>query len=148
MQLKLSTEKDTVIVPVDVTKIEVEDFVETSEDDIAGNCYRTIRFVGFNGESVEVFCTGFDVDSVLVHFVKELKPVEKPSEPEWLTPSIAQPYRKSSFSPNCPVPSGTGQEERRYTAFYRSRTIDNHTHPPGFLSAQTAHAWLFSSYRH
>jgi hypothetical protein len=75
MQLKLDTKKDTITIPVDVTKIEVEDFVETFEDDSPGNCYRTIRFVGFNGESLEVICTGFAVDSVLLHFVERLKPV-------------------------------------------------------------------------
>jgi hypothetical protein len=86
MQLKLSTKQDTITIPVAVTKIEVEDFVPTAEDDISGTCYRTIRFVGCNGESVEVFCTGVDIDSVLVHFVEKLTPVEKPIEQDWLNP--------------------------------------------------------------
>jgi hypothetical protein len=77
----------------DVTKIEVEveDVVKPSEDDIDDTYYRTIRFVGFNGEAIEVFCAGFDNQSVKLKRVKQLKPVPKPDVEEWLTPSTAHP---------------------------------------------------------
>jgi hypothetical protein len=93
MQLKIITDRDTTIIPVDVTKIEVEEMSITSEDEVVGNCYRTIRFVGFNGEALEVFCTGFDEHSVMLHSVKQLKPVPKPDVKEGLTPSKARPKK-------------------------------------------------------
>jgi hypothetical protein len=93
MQFQIEAEKDTVHVYADVTKIEVEDIVKPSEDDIDDNCYRTIRFVGFNGEAIEVFCTAFDAESLKPTRVKQLKPVPKPDVEEWLTPSKAHPKK-------------------------------------------------------
>jgi hypothetical protein len=92
MQLHISTQKDTVIVHADVTKIEVEDIVSPGEDDPDEHYFRTIRFVGYDGEAIEVFCDAFDNINVLrLHRVKELKPVQKPKEADWLTPTVSQP---------------------------------------------------------
>ena len=67
MQFQIRTDKDTVLVYADVTKIVVEDIVKPSEDDIDDIYSRTIRFVGSNGEAIEVFCTAFAEDDLAVH---------------------------------------------------------------------------------
>jgi hypothetical protein len=92
MQFHISTDKDTVTVYADVTRIEVADIVGTGEDDPDEHYFRTIRFVGYSGESIEVFCDTFDNKNALrLHRVKELKPVQKPKEADWLTPTVSQP---------------------------------------------------------
>jgi hypothetical protein len=84
MLFQIRTEKDTVHVYADVTKIEVEDIVKTSEDDIVENCYRTIRFVSGNGETIEVFCeAGEEKDLTL-----QPAPKEKPDKAGWLKPKV------------------------------------------------------------
>jgi hypothetical protein len=89
MQFHISTEKDIVTVHADVTRIEVEDIVSPGEDDPDEHYFRTIRFVGYRGESIEVFCDAFDNKNVLrLHRVRELKPVQKPKEADWLTPKV------------------------------------------------------------
>jgi hypothetical protein len=94
MQFHISTDKDTVTVHADVVKIEVEDIVGSDEDDIDEHYFRTIRFVGYHGESVEVFCSVYDNKNVLrLHRVKKLKPVKKPKETDWLTPTVSQPTK-------------------------------------------------------
>jgi hypothetical protein len=89
MQFQIRTGKDTVTVYADVTKIEVEDIVGPDEDDLDEHYFRTIRFVGYYGESIEVFCSVHDNKNVLrLHRVKKLKPVKKPKEVNWLTPTV------------------------------------------------------------
>jgi hypothetical protein len=89
MKFDIRTEKDTVTVYADVAKIEVEDIVGPGEDDPDDHYFRTIRFVGSRGESIEVFCSVFDNKNALrLHRVKELKPVKKPKEVDWLEPQI------------------------------------------------------------
>jgi hypothetical protein len=85
MQFHISTQKDTVIVHADVTKIEVEDIVSPGEDDPDEHYFRTIRFVGNDGEAIEVFCSAYDNKNALrLHRVKQLTPVKKPKPCEWL----------------------------------------------------------------
>jgi hypothetical protein len=94
MQFQIRTDKDTVTVYADVTRIEVEDIVPPDEDDPDEHYFRTIRFVGYSGESIEVFCDTFDNKNALrLHRVKELKPVKKPKEVDWLTPTVSQPTK-------------------------------------------------------
>jgi hypothetical protein len=94
MQFQIQTDKDTVTVYADVTRIEVEDIVSPREDDPDEHYFRTIRFVGYRGESIEVFCSTFDNKNALrLHRVKELKPVKKPKEGDWLTPAVSQPTK-------------------------------------------------------
>jgi hypothetical protein len=95
MQFQISTEKDTVTVYADVTRIEVEDIVSPGEDDPDEHYFRTIRFVGYSGESIEVFCDAYDNKNVLrLHRVKELKPVKKPKVRDWLLePEVYKPTK-------------------------------------------------------
>jgi hypothetical protein len=89
MQFQIRTDKDKILVYADVVRIEVEDIVEPDEDDPDEHYFRTIRFVGYRGESIEVFCDAFDNKNVLtLHRVKKLKPVEKPKEVDWLEPKL------------------------------------------------------------
>ena len=95
MQFHISTEKDTVTVYADVTRIEVEDIVSLGEDDPDEHYFRTIRFIGYRGESIEVFCDAFDNKNALrLHRVKELKPVKKPKVRDWqLEPEVYKPTK-------------------------------------------------------
>jgi hypothetical protein len=89
MQFHISTQKDTVIVHADVTKIEVEDIVSPGEDDPDEHYFRTIRFVNSYGEAIEVFCSAYDKKNVLrLHRVKKLTPVAKPKVVDWLEPKV------------------------------------------------------------
>jgi hypothetical protein len=88
MQLHIRTEKDNVTVYADVVKIEVEDIIGPSDDDIDATCYRTIRFTNSDGESIEVFCNAPDEKGLTLHRVKRLKPVEKPKGVDWLEPKV------------------------------------------------------------
>jgi hypothetical protein len=91
MQFQIRTDKDTVTVYAHVTKIEVEDIVSPGEDDPDEHYFRTIRFVGYGGESIAVFCDAFDNKNVLrLHRVKQFKPVKKPKEADWLTATVNQ----------------------------------------------------------
>src|ERR671923_2994367 len=93
MQFQIRTEKDTVTVYADVARIEVEDIVSPSEDDPDEHYFRTIRFVSYSGEAIEVFCDTFDDKNALrLHRVKELKPVKKPKDRDWLLePEVYKP---------------------------------------------------------
>ena len=92
MHVHIETEKNKILIDAAVTKIEVEDIVTTGEDDPVDSAFRTIRFVTYNGEAIEVFCKGFeDKNALRLHRVKELKPVQKPKEGDWLTPTVSQP---------------------------------------------------------
>ena len=93
MQFQISTDKDTVTVHAHVARIEVEDIVSPSEDDPDEHYFRTIRFIGYGGESIEVFCSTFDNKNALrLHRVKELKPVKKPKVRDWLLePEVYKP---------------------------------------------------------
>jgi hypothetical protein len=94
MQFQIRTNSDTVTVYADVTRIEVEDIVSPGEDDPGEHYFRTIRFVGYRGESIEVFCSVFDNKNALrLHRIKELKPVKKPREVDWLTATVSQPTK-------------------------------------------------------
>ncbi len=64
MQCHIRTDKDLVTVHADVTKIEVEDIVET-------DVKQTLR----------------------LHRVKELKPVKKPKLDNWLEPEVYKPKK-------------------------------------------------------
>ena len=90
MQFHISTEKDIVTVHADVTRIEVEDIVSPDEDDPDEHYFRTIRFVGYDGEAIEVFCSVYDNKDILrLHRVKKLKPLEKPQKVvDWLNPKV------------------------------------------------------------
>jgi hypothetical protein len=90
MQFHISTEKDIVTVHADVTRIEVEDIVGPDEDDPDEHYFRTIRFVGYDGEAIEVFCSVYDNKDILrLHRVKKLKPLEKPQKVvDWLNPKV------------------------------------------------------------
>ncbi len=92
MQFRISTEKDIVTVHADVTRIEVADIVGSGENDLLDEQYfRTIRFVGYHGEAIEVFCSVYDNKDILrLHRVKKLKPVKKPKQKDvdWLTPKV------------------------------------------------------------
>jgi hypothetical protein len=95
MQFQIMTDKDTVTVYADVARIEVEDIVGTGEDDPVERYFRTIRFVGYRGESIEVFCDAFDNKNALrLHRVRELKPVKKPEERDWLKPEVSTPEKQ------------------------------------------------------
>ena len=95
MQFQIRTEKDTVTVYADVTRIEVEDIVSPDEDDPEEHYFRTIRFVDYNGEAIEVFCSVYDDKNALrLHRVKELKPVKKPKVRDWLLePEVYKPTK-------------------------------------------------------
>jgi hypothetical protein len=85
MQFQISTDRDTVTVHAHVARIEVEDIVPPDEDDPEEHYFRTIRFVSYSGEAIEVFCDTFDDKNALrLHRVKELKPVKKPKVRDWL----------------------------------------------------------------
>ena len=91
MQFHISTEKDIVTVLAAVTKIEVEDIRSSGDNDLLDEEYfRTIRFIGYDGEAIEVFCRVFDDKNVLkLHRVKKLKPLEKPQKVvDWLNPKV------------------------------------------------------------
>ena len=88
MQFHISTDKDTVTVHADVVKIEVEDIIGPSEDDIADTCYRTIRFISSDGEAIEVFCNASDEKPLLLHRVRPRKAEERPKEADWLEPKL------------------------------------------------------------
>ena len=89
MQFQIRTNKDTVTVYADVARIEVEDIVPPDEDDPDEHYFRTIRFIGYDGESIEVFCSVYDDKNALrLHRVKELKQVKKPKEADWLEPKV------------------------------------------------------------
>jgi hypothetical protein len=87
MQFQIRTERNTVTVYADVARIEVEDIVSPSEDDPDEHYFRTIRFIGYDGEAIEVFCSTF------------LRFISRPKA-----------KRSSSFSTNCPAPHRAGQE--------------------------------------
>jgi hypothetical protein len=80
MQFEIMTDTDKVTVYADVTKIEVEDIVASDEDEPVESYCRTIRFAGYNGEAIEVFCTAFEEKVLWVNRVRELKPVATPEE--------------------------------------------------------------------
>jgi hypothetical protein len=88
MQFQIMTDKDKVTVYADVTKIEVEDVVGPGEDSFDESYTRTIRFTGYDGEAIEVFCTAFEEKVLWLNRVRELKPVEKPEEVNWLEPKV------------------------------------------------------------
>jgi hypothetical protein len=91
MQFRISTTTDSITVHADVTRIEVADIVRPDEDDPEEHYFRTIRFVGYHGESIEVFCSVYDNKDILkLHRVKKLKPVKKPKKKDvdWLTPKV------------------------------------------------------------
>jgi hypothetical protein len=89
MQLHIRTEKDTVTVLAEVAKIEVEDVVGPSADSLDESYSRTIRFTGYHGQAIEVVCDAFEEKHLWLNRVRELKPVEKPKEEDWLTPSVS-----------------------------------------------------------
>ena len=94
MHVHIETEKNKILIDAAVTKIEVEDIVTTGEDDPDEHYFRTIRFVTYNGEAIEVFCKGFeDKNALRLHRVKELKPVKKPKHDTWLTPEVYRPKK-------------------------------------------------------
>jgi hypothetical protein len=88
MQFQIMTDKDKSTVYADVTKIEVEDVVGPGEDSLDESYSRTIRFTSRNGEAIEVFCTAFEEKALWLNRVRELKPVEKPEEENWLEPKL------------------------------------------------------------
>jgi hypothetical protein len=88
MQFHISTNKDNVTVFADVVKIEVEDIMSPSEDDIDDTCYRTIRFMSADGESIEVFCNAPDKKPLALHSVKPRKAVKRVKAAEWLEPKL------------------------------------------------------------
>jgi hypothetical protein len=67
MQFQIMTQQDKVTVYADVTKIVVEDIVKPSEDAVDEIYYRTIRFVGSDGEAIEVFCSSSEEEDLAVH---------------------------------------------------------------------------------
>ena len=88
MQFRISTDRDNVTVYADVVKIEVEDIIGPSEDDIDETCYRTIRFINTHGESIEVFCNASDEKALTLHSVKPRKAVKRVKAAEWLEPKL------------------------------------------------------------
>jgi hypothetical protein len=88
MQFQIMTDKDKVMVYADVIKIEVEDVVGPGEDSLTESYSRTIRFTSHHGEAIEVFCTAFEEKALWLNRVRELKPVEKPEEVDWLEPKL------------------------------------------------------------
>jgi hypothetical protein len=54
MLFNIRTEQDKVVIDAHVTKIEVENIAQPAEDDSEDTYYRTIRFVGYDGEAIEV----------------------------------------------------------------------------------------------
>ena len=95
MQFHILTDKDSVTVYSAVTKIEVEDIVSPGAGDPSEHYFRTIRFVSYSGEAIEVFCDTFDDKNALrLHRVKELKPVTKPKVRDWLLqPQVYKPAK-------------------------------------------------------
>jgi hypothetical protein len=89
MQLYIRTEKDKVVVLAEVTKIEAEDVVVPDEDSVTESYSRTIRFTGYNGEAIEVFCNAVEEKHLWLNRVKELTPVAKPKEGDWLNPTVS-----------------------------------------------------------
>jgi hypothetical protein len=84
MQLHIATEKDTVTVHADVTRIEVEDSVSPDADDPDAHAFRTIRFVGHAGDAIEVRCrASANKNGLRLRRVKLLKPVNKPTPCHW-----------------------------------------------------------------
>jgi hypothetical protein len=94
MEFHIETEKDKVTVYADVVKIEVEDIIGPSEDDIAETCYRTIRLITYYSEVIEIFCAAPDENALTLRRVKELKPVKKPKVVGWLEPKLYKPEKK------------------------------------------------------
>jgi hypothetical protein len=94
MQFQISTAKDHVTVFADVGKIEVEDIISPSEDDIDATHYRTIRFVTSAGESIEVFCNTLDEQALTLQSVKPRKAVNKIKKGGWLEPKLYKPEKK------------------------------------------------------
>jgi hypothetical protein len=90
LQFHISTETDTVVVHAQVTRIEVENIVRPS-DDYDDTYYRSIRFIGYDGEAIEVFCDAFEEKNVHLRRVKELKPIKKPKVKDWLIPTVYKP---------------------------------------------------------
>ena len=88
MHVHIKTEKDKVMVLADVKSIEVEDVIGGGVDSLNESYSRTIRFTGFNGEAIEVVCDAFEEKALWLNRVKELKPVEKPEEENWLEPKL------------------------------------------------------------
>jgi hypothetical protein len=88
MQFHISAGKDHVTVYADVVKIEVEDIISPSEDDIDDTCYRTIRFINSDGESIEVFCNAPDEEALGLQSVKPRKAVKRVKASEWLEPEL------------------------------------------------------------
>jgi hypothetical protein len=91
MLFNIRTEQDKVVVDAHVKRIEVENIVGPSEDEMDDTYYRTIRFVGYDGEAIEVVCDGFEEQSVHLRRAKELKPVKKPKVRDWLIPTVYKP---------------------------------------------------------
>jgi hypothetical protein len=91
MQFHISTDTDTVIVHAQVTRIEVENIGHPAEDATDDFYHRTIRFVGHDGEAIEVDCEGFEEKNMHLRRVKELKPVQKPKVKDWLIPTVYKP---------------------------------------------------------
>ncbi len=89
MQFHIMTDKDKVTVYADIAKIEVADIVPSDAEEPAESYFRTIRFVTSAGEAIEVFCKAYDSKNILrLHRVKELKPVKKPKQDNWLEPKV------------------------------------------------------------
>jgi hypothetical protein len=88
MQFHINADKENVTVYADVVKIEVEAIIGPSEDDIDETCYRTIRFINADGESIEVFCNAPDERPLTLHSVKPRKAVKRLKEADWLEPTV------------------------------------------------------------
>jgi hypothetical protein len=88
MQFHILSDRDNVTVYAEVVKIEVEDIIGPSEDDIDETCYRTIRFINADGESIEVFCNASDEKPLALHSVKPRKAVKRVKASEWLEPKL------------------------------------------------------------
>jgi hypothetical protein len=94
MQFHIMTDKDSVTVYADIVKIEVEDIIGPSEDDIDDHCYRAIRFTKYDGQSILVTCHASDTKDLRLHRVKVLKPVKKPKLVSWLDPVLYEPEKE------------------------------------------------------
>jgi hypothetical protein len=94
MYVEFFTEKDNVTVSADIVKIEVEDIIGPDEDDIDDTCYRTIRFIAADGESIEVFCNASDEKPLALQSVKPRKAVKRVKAAEWLEPKLYTPEKE------------------------------------------------------
>jgi hypothetical protein len=88
MQFHISTDRNTVTVHADVVRIEVEEIIGPSDDDIDDTCYRTIRFISYDGEAIEVFCNASDEKPLTLHRVKPRMAVERVKAADWLEPKL------------------------------------------------------------